>query len=401
MEHRHVCSALRIVLTGLMLGAAAVVWAQGGVVGRVQTVAGSVSLVHEGAARPLNQGGVELRLGDTVRTGPNGRARVVTVDGKRATLGPNSSVTLGRAGRPGAWQVEAGRAVIWLTGRGRTEVSTPGAVAAAEGTGFELVVEEGGTTTLTVAEGTVEYYNDQGRVVVGANQQSVARPGQAPTRPIAVDASGVVLFEGTVENLALPVEPPRFFTPDPGGAAPFGVVLTALAQRRPDLAEPAVQSLATSRPDSPEAVLASGLLLLAQGRAAEASPLLARATELAARSPEGPTYLGLALFRQGEFQAAETSLREAIRRQPGAYAAHAYLSSVLLARGTIAEAETSARRAVELMPDSALARQALGTVFLFSGRPQEATRELQQALPLNPLSPSAHLQLAKALAAGD
>ena len=386
----------------LVLGRGPVVWAQAtAVVGQVQTVRGTVSLIRGTTTTALTRGGVSLRIGDTVRTGSNGRARIVTRDGKRATLGPNSSVRLGRPGKASAWQVQAGRVAIWVTGRGRTEVSTPGAVAASEGTGFEILVAEDGETTLTVAEGTVLFYNDQGRVTVGENQQSVARPGEAPSRPIAVDASGILIFEGTVENLPLPLEPPRFFKPDPGREQQFGVVLAGLEQRRPDLVGAAVMTLGTTSPNTAEAELASGLFLLAQGKAVDATPPLTRVGQLAATSPVGPTYLGLALFRQGKLQEAEDTLREAIRREPNAYAAHAYLANVLLARGGTAEAETSARRAVELADDSSLAHEALGTALLFGGKPLEAAADLNRALELNPLSPSGHLQLAKALAAAD
>jgi Flp pilus assembly protein TadD len=372
-----------------------------GVVGRVQTVSGGVSLVRTGATSAITRGGFELRLGDTVRTGANGRARIVTTDGRRATLGPNASVTLGEAGRPGRWQLQAGRAAVWITGAGRTEVAAPGAVAAAEGTGFELAVDEDGTSTLTVVEGTVQYFNDQGRVVVAPNQQSVARPGEAPSRPVAADASGIIFFEGTVQNLALPIEPPRFFTPSPRHQESFTVLVGALAERRPDLAEPAVARLAADDPQGPEAALAEGLFLLAQGRAEAAIPLLERVSSLAEQAPEGPTYLGAAQFRQGNLEAAEASLREAVRRQPNSPAAQAYLSNVLLARGNTPEAEVSARRAVDLAPESALAREALGTVLLFTGRPDEAAVELREALERDPVAPSARLQLAKALAASD
>lgn len=382
---------------GLASGAAA----QGAVVGRIQTSVGSVSLIRGNATTAVTRGDLDLRMGDTVRTGANGRARVVTTDGKRATLGPNSSVTLGRGANPNAWRVNTGRAVIWATGRGRTEVGTPAAQAAVEGTGFELVVAEDGTTTLTVAEGTVSFGNEQGVVSVRQDQSSVARPGEAPSRPIAADVSGVILFEGSIENLPVPLELPRSFVPAPDRAQAFGVVLTALSERRPDLAEPGLRSLGTGAPDSAELALATGLHQLAQGRAVEASAPLERAAQLADASAWGPTYLGLALLRQGRLADAETALREAIRREPGTHAAHAYLGTVLLARGLTAEAEASARKAVELNSESALSRETLGTVYLFTGKAPLAAAELQRALEINPLSPSGHLQLAKARAAVD
>src|SRR6202044_228046 len=45
-------------------------------------------------------------------------------------------------------------------------------------------VEDNGRSTLAVYSGQVEFYNDQGRVTVGANEAAVAETGKAPTKLI-------------------------------------------------------------------------------------------------------------------------------------------------------------------------------------------------------------------------
>lgn len=427
--------------------------AQTAVLARIQTYRGTVSVARTSRNLAVSARNFPLVNGDHVVTGGDGSARVVSVDGKRATMGPNSELQIGSTAKGAAWRASAGRVVVWLTGRGRTEVATPAAIAAAEGTGFELLVAADGTSTLTVAEGTVQWFNDLGAVQVVADQQSTARPGQAPTRPIAVDASGVRLFEATVENVALPLESPRLPGPrdrlpallterqgtaqgapndsaaqvalgdvqlDLGQAAealasyqrarrlaPMDPVpadrasLAALALGRSDVAREAAEAATRLQPEGPVASLARGRLLLAEGNAAEAEPLLRRAEEAAPERGEAAALLGLARLRLRRTAEAEAALRDAVRREPELYAPHAYLSSALVLQGRTADAEGEARRALALAPDSALAHEALGTVFLFSGRADEAVTELRRAVAIDPLSGRASAQLAQALAAAD
>src|SRR5439155_9523168 len=95
------------------------------------------------------------------------------------------------------------------TAAGRqTGIQTRSAVAGIRGTEFDLRVDDDDTTTVTVVEGEVDFSNDQGAVIVGARQQSVARPGQAPTRPQVVDPSGIIAWEATVEALSFSIESP-------------------------------------------------------------------------------------------------------------------------------------------------------------------------------------------------
>src|SRR5687767_3863702 len=173
--------AAGLLLELLLAGAA---WSQASGVGTIQIVQGQVEVVRGGMALAVQRGDFLLRSGDRVRTGPNGQARIVTVDGQRVTLGPNSEVELIRR----RTRVRVGRVGVWITGRGRTEVGSPGGVAAARGTGFLVEVAADGLSTITVAEGEVVFSNEQGSVTLGPNQQSSARPGQPPSRPIAVDA---------------------------------------------------------------------------------------------------------------------------------------------------------------------------------------------------------------------
>jgi tetratricopeptide (TPR) repeat protein len=421
--------------------------AQNRAVATLLATRGAVSIVRGGGPLAASRSGQQLQAGDVVRTGPNGSARLVTIDGKRATLGPNAEVEIAVRGA----RINAGRVAIWITGNGRTEIATPAAVAAADGTGFLVDVAPDGTTTLTVAEGTVEFYNERGREAVAAKQQSVAHPGQAPTRPVAVDPSGVLLFEATIDALPLSLRTPRLGLPENrlrellparreaarsapadadaqlgladvaldlgeleeaaaaygrastlrlGGTAPLlGLASVQLAQRRVDLVAQTVSQLRALDPNGSDAALAGGLLELAHGKPALARGLFTRAIELRPEDPVARILLGRSLFLLGDLPAAHAALEAALRQRPGDPAALAYLAVTRVAEGKVEAALPPARQAVALAPQSAVTHEALGAVLLFSGQSTEAVAELRRALEVDPASPSAHLQLARALAA--
>ena len=422
-------------------------YAQSRAIATLLATRGTVAVIRGGGPLAATRSGLLLQAGDVVRTGANGSARLVTIDGKRATLGPNAVVEIAVRGA----RINAGRVAVWITGNGRTEIATPAAVAAADGTGFLVDVAPDGTTTLTVAEGTVEFYNERGREAVSAKQQSTARPGQAPTRPIAVDPSGVLLFEATIDALPLSLQAPRLGLPEarlrellparreaalaapgdadaqlalgdveldlgdlegaavayaraselrPDGPAPLLRLAAAqLALRREELATSTIERLRMLNPNGSEAAVAGGLLELAHGKAATARDLFARAVQLRPDDPTARALLGRSLFQAGDLPGAETALTEALKQRPGDPAALAYLAVTRLAQGQPEAALPPARQAVALAPQSAATHEALGAVLLFSGQAGEAAAELRRALDIDPASASAHLQLARALAA--
>jgi hypothetical protein len=189
------------------------------------------------------------RAGDgyTVHTGPNDRAALLFEDGSLVKLNGNTTLELPAAPRtsrlalaslrlvaPMAADVPAGgpsadtllegpipprlllrQGEIWLsTVQGRrvtTEAragSTPVAAARTtpDGAELDLRLAEDGTTTLTVGEGEVEFANAQDRVVVRRSEQSVARPGQPPTRPVAVNLPVLIEWTNDLQPVALPLE---------------------------------------------------------------------------------------------------------------------------------------------------------------------------------------------------
>jgi len=421
---------------------------------QLQSAKGRVEMRRgQGAWVPVKRGLQVALPGDRVRTGRDGAVYVVTLAGQRVTLGPNTEVILSEPKRPGGWRVVVGKVLAVLTGRGRLEVRSAGAIAAAEGTTFQVEVADDGTTVLTVVEGMVRFYNELGSVDVASSQQSTARPDSAPTRPAVIDPSGMVAWEASLQTLIIEPEYPQVGTDpaqleqelarrqevlrarpdDPAAHAGVAEVLLDLgradealpeAQRavelppadvgrqtllgfallragRPAEARDAFAQAAKAQPAEARPQLGLGLVALGQRDSRPAVALLQRAAELAPTDPAPQAYLAAAGLRLGDAAGADAAAAAAVRLGPGDYLANTYLAYVRLAQGNLEEAISAGVKAVQAAPGSALAHEALATARFFAGQFREARRELSQALKINPLSASEHLTLAKLLAAED
>jgi tetratricopeptide (TPR) repeat protein len=411
----------------------------------LQDLQGTVRLKHgESDWRPA-RGSEPLVLGDRVQTGVRSSAHIVT-SSDRYAMGPETTVTLRT---PRRWEIVVGKIIAFLTG-GDVHLIAGGMIAAARGTVLQLEVAEDGTTVLTVKEGAVEFSNELGRVTVLASQQSTARPGEAPTRPIVVDATQVMAWEANLQTLLVPTEfvlvstdpaeleqklaECRQFVADhpdtaavhaalaavlldlrqteealteaeravelaPALAQANGVLGYALLQSgRPGEAQEALSRAARSEPEGAQWLIGLGLVALGQPDPKPALDLFTRAEAFAPREAGPPAYLAVAHLRVGDLAAAEAAATRAVALQPDSSLAQASLCYVRLAQGRLDDAREAGEKAVQTAPNSALAHEAYGTALLFLGESQAADEELRYAIETNPLSASAHLARAKLLA---
>lgn len=422
---------------------------------RLQSARGQVEIQvgGRGAWVPLKRGVRVASPGDHIRTGVGGSVYIVSDEGARIALGAKTEVVLREPDKPRGWRVVLGRILATITGRQRLEVRAPAAVAAAEGTTFQLDVSEDGTTVLTVAEGEVQFFNDLGSVAVLSSQQSTAQIGQAPTRPIVVDPSSLIAWEANLQTLIIELEYPQVSTdpeelqqelagrqdasqqqPDdpaahaalaevlldlsrteeavtqaqqavalaPAEGAYRGVLGYALLQAgRPAEASAEFSLASEAQPDNARWQIGMALVALGQRDAGPAVALLQRAGQLSPDDPLPQAYLAAAYLRTGDLGQAAVSASEAVRLGPEHYLSNTYLAYVRLAQGKTNEAVLAASKAVQAAPQSALAHKARGTAHLFSGDFAGARQDLERALELNPLSASTHLTLAKLMAAED
>lgn len=400
-----------------------------------------------------------LAARDEVQTYQQARA-TIGIDGGRVEMSPLTRVAIpaaapGKTSRTASrLSVLTGRIFVWIIGARPLEIGTAGAIACAKSTQFIVEADEAGRTMLTVIEGSVEFSNEAGTVMVAANQQSTAAPGKAPTRPIRVDKSSYIEWEATLDSLWLGYE--KLYNPgdsrealrlkteqavqnavtgEAGALEAAGDLLhdTGDLNAADEMYRKAIQAA----PLNSEVRLKLGYNLLQQGRVAEAVDLfgqlamngygpartglaaamaasvndnkLAAAADLVRarltaepNDPEALLVAGLIATRRGQAEAAKAAFTQAAVGDAPDYRALAYLSTVQLAQSDAPAALLSAQRAVALAPASALAHQSLGTAAFYCGTLAEAAAEADIALTLNPQSAPARLLAAQvAVAQGD
>ena len=130
-----------------------------------------------------------LNAGDVVRTGAKGSVRLLFVSGTQIRLGRNSAVQITssipvKGGRRSFIRALAGQIYARLAPNSAIQTAT--ATAGVRGTYIRLDIGDDGTTVLTVLEGSVDFFNEFGEVIVNESQQSTAPPGKAPTDPVHV-----------------------------------------------------------------------------------------------------------------------------------------------------------------------------------------------------------------------
>jgi tetratricopeptide (TPR) repeat protein len=449
----------------------------GGLPGALGQTRGTVTLISVQGDATVRRSGAgafvaaarktTVGVGDIVRTGPTGRMTLLFGDGSQVKLNANTVLLIPATGPRGGMttlravppRMELSAGEIWarVTKGRRVNIETPSAVAAVRGTDLNLVVAADGTVTLTTAEGEVRFYNPHGSVLVREAQQSVARPGQAPTPPVTVNVPFIIEWTNDVQPVALLLEV-RFAsdqrpttndqrptaqgreerlrqgdvhhdrgelqealtlyravlaaTPEGAARAPVEMRIghTLLELGRVPEAEAAFRRSLAAAGDgaaTADATLARAGLVMALLSRRENEAALAEAKVAVAASGNSSithaargyptTVLALAHIRRGEMAAAKEALGRAIALDPQYAQARAWQSFLLRAEGRLSEAEEAARRAVALAPSSSLARQSLSDVQFALGNTGEAKSEAVRAVALNPLSPGARVSLGRAL----
>jgi len=139
-------------------------------------------------------------------------------------------------------------------------------------------------------------------------------------------------------------------------------------------------------PDTVEAQLRAGSLLL---RARQFPEARARAVSALAKAPRNPValvLLGNALAGLKDMDAAIEQVERAIDEDPQLALSYANLGALQVAKGDRDAAESAFRRAVDAEPGSALAHMSLANFLWSAGRLEEAERELTIALDIEPKS---------------
>src|SRR5882672_9493503 len=167
---------------------------------RIAELQGTVEVSPAGATTwVLTQTNQVLRSFDRLRTGANSRVALRWSDQSIVPFGASTELEILPPHSP---EAESGlhliRGIISFFHRdtpGRIRVITRGAVAGVEGTEFVLAITgatDAEITTLSVIDGQVRFFNEQGALVLTNGEQAVAELGKAPVRTAGFIANNVL-----------------------------------------------------------------------------------------------------------------------------------------------------------------------------------------------------------------
>tara|TARA_B100000315_G_scaffold223352_1_gene228069 strand:+ start:1020 stop:3899 length:2880 start_codon:yes stop_codon:yes gene_type:complete len=137
--------------------------------------------------------GDQLYNKDKVKTGDESFASLMFLDRTQMKIRENTvfSIEAERTGKKSlSTHLKVDKGDMWMkvpkTGSS-FRIETPTSVASVKGTEFSLLVEEDGTTHLTVIEGTVEFMNEMGKILVEEMTTSIVALDVPPSPPKKVD----------------------------------------------------------------------------------------------------------------------------------------------------------------------------------------------------------------------
>lgn len=332
-------------------------------VARLKNVVPVVQVGRHGGRFSIARARQALRFGNVVRTGPRGKADIVFANGTIVAMNSNTQISIDApetSRSPLVIRVFGALAEVWVRKRGNTQIHTVAAIVAARNTEFLVRLPTENATEVIVTEGTVDFYNPLGAVVVPVGQASSATVGSAPTPPRQVDVTGLLEWTADVTSLPIDLE----LGPAPPDAQST-LAATAISQARQLV----------------ESGQVAGARTVLQPAANAGGPASSRAL----------TMLGWLDLRAGDLPAAQTNLQSAIERDARLSAPRALLALVLLNANRVNEAVAMAREATLLDGRSSQAQSTLALALFFAGQTREAERAARRAGTLDPLSPLALL----------
>jgi len=370
----------------------------------------------------------QLAQGNFVRTGDASRMAVLLADQTQIRLAANSMIQIKQVGdnrdRGTILRQSAGRSwtqsknvdapAAFIQGMAdktpnRLMVETPSALAAIRGTDWEMVVDEDGTSTMTVLSGVVLLSNEQGSVSVGAGEQGQAKVGVAPVKRLLQNPRDRVQWVSSFT-----VDPQRY--PELDGAKnealkTIGALLRAgdfsaarraverLVAQQPATGtaqllfadfqvldgeiEPAINTLrqgAGQYPDDERFDVWRARLHLIRDESAAARSALAAAKGRNPRSAEMMIAEGELERFEGNAQAATAAYRSALATAPQAARAWHGLGVVQSEREDVANARASLNKAIALDPQGEGFRGELGTLEAFADDLTAARAAFTQAI---------------------
>lgn len=277
--------------------------------------------------------------------------------------------------RPLGLEVAKGEIYLHSRGpRGGLGLKTPVVEGVPDGTQFRILVEDDGTTTFTMIEGTVELTNAQGRLKLGNLEQAIIEPGRAPRLTARIDARNVIqwclYYPGVID--------PRELAWIPGERRPLAGSLAAYSAG--DLPGALAAWPAGYAATSTSAREFRAMLLLSVGQVAGSREALAGvpADSAGRRAIE-------------ELIDAVNFVDRPLPRPPrtaGEWLARSYFEQ---SRARLETALAAAREAARISPEFGFAAVRVAELEFSFGRTRSAMKELDRGLGLSPRNAQAHV----------
>jgi tetratricopeptide (TPR) repeat protein len=349
---------------------------------------GKVDLLVSNASRWVPAVPQVLRPGDSLRTGPDGRATIAwstrgTVN-LVAKLGGNTEVKIRpvQQSKHGLFLMQGIASFFHREKPGLIEVVTGGSIAGVKGTEFVMRVEPQGDTeraVLYIIDGQVEFANALGSLLVTNLQHAVAEPERAPELlPPGFIVNNVLqwafYYPAVLDLHDLDLTPDEEqLLAESLTAYQSGDLLAALD------AYPQIR-----QPQSPDETLYYAALLLSVGQVAKTEMLLEGLV-----LPQGP------IIRIERMANALRTLIAAVKLQPAPLqlglsqptellAASYYEQSLATGDDSLRRALTLARLAATNSPDFSFAWARVAELEFSFGQTRRALRAVERSLTLSP-----------------
>jgi tetratricopeptide (TPR) repeat protein len=329
----------------------------------------------------------DLFVDERVRTVAASRAAVLFIDETQVKLNAGAVLTVrqvrARGGAaPTTFDLFEGEG--WFRTKNPASgvtVTTPAAAATIRGTEINVRVQPGAGTVLTVIEGTAEFANPQGSILVFAGEEATALPGQAPTKQVLLNPDNAVQWV-----LYYPVGIPAYDLPD---AATTGAASAGFDQLRGGDAAAALQAFGPA-PADVWARIGASIAHTALGEAAQARAVLepGPASVADGLTPAAAVarhaQLAAALMAAGDAAGARAEIAAALVVDSTAPRPLALLSSIELQQNRAAEARRAADTALAAHPQSLSALLAASEAAQAAFDLGQAERHLDAAIGLDP-----------------
>jgi len=331
----------------------------------------------------------KLKAGDSVRTGSASQLALVLADQTQVRLNENSVFQIGSVGNgQDGTTLSVAKGRIWAQAKqafkgifrstagmfntAPLRVNTPTATIGIRGTDWEVVVDDGGKTTVTVFSGQVEVGNELGQLALGPNEQAVTEHGKAPVKSLLSHAADRVQWVTAYRSA-----PRRWLTDVP---APLEDTVKAI--ERGDYAGPL--GILEAQRKSPAAAILLADLYLALGRSSEAIDLLAPLAADGKGSSAAVALLARARVIAGDSESARRLLTAGLQARPADAELSLALADLLRLQGEATPALALFAELARSHPDSADAWFGVGRIESEKENIAPARQALDHALRLAP-----------------